>query len=332
MNRVYIIAEAGVNHNGDLNIAKKMIEEAKKAGVDAIKFQTFKTENLVSVYAKKADYQRKATNSNESQFDMLKKLEISFEEFIELKEYADRVEIDFLSTPFDLESFHFLRDLRMPYWKIPSGEITNKPFLREIAKTKVPIIMSTGMSTLEEIQAAIGIFENYLKDEIILLHCNTEYPTPYADVNLRAIEQMRNYFKVGVGYSDHTIGIEAAIGAVALGAVVIEKHFTLDRNLEGPDHKSSIEVDKLSEMVTAIRNVESALGNGKKMPTKSEIKNISAARKSIVAKGNIKKGDIFTENNLMVKRPGDGISPMRWDEIIGKRALRDFKEDEKIEL
>lgn len=330
MSRTYIIAEAGVNHNGEINLAKKMIYEAKKAGADAVKFQTFVAKNLVSRYAPKADYQKKTTDISESQQDMLKNLELSFKEFRFLLEYAKELKIDFLSTAFDEESLAFLKSIDMPYWKIPSGEITNLPYLMEIQQTKKPIILSTGMSTMEEIEMALKVFKDYERNKIVLLHCNTEYPTPFCDVNLNAMNTLKKKFKVKVGYSDHTNGIEVPIAAVALGAVVIEKHFTLDKNMIGPDHKASLEPDELTSMVSAIRNIESSLGNGFKCPSSSEKKNISIARKSIVAKKEIKKGEIFTIENLTVKRPGDGISPMEWFHVIGEKAIKDFNVDEKI--
>lgn len=331
MGRTYIIAEAGVNHNGDFELAKKMILEGKKAGVDAVKFQTFKAGNLVASNAKKADYQLKSTDNKESQQDMLKKLELSFREFCLLKEYAAELDIDFISTPFDEESVDFLDTLNMPFWKIPSGEITNLPYLLKIAKTKKPIILSTGMCTMEEIGEALDIFGDYNREDITLLHCNTEYPTPFEDVNLNAMKTLKEKFHVKVGYSDHTQGIEIPIAAVALGAEVIEKHFTLDKNMPGPDHKASLEPDELKEMVKAIRNIEIALGNGEKYPSESEKKNIAVARKSIVAKKDIKKGDIFTEENITTKRPGNGISPMEWFKVLGRKAIKDFQKDELIE-
>ncbi len=331
MGRTYIIAEAGVNHNGNFELAKKMILEGKKAGVDAVKFQTFIASNLVSSYAKKADYQMKSTDNKESQQDMLKKLELSFQEFHLLKEYAAELNIDFLSTPFDEESIDFLDTLNMPFWKIPSGEITNLPYLLKIAKTKKPIILSTGMSTMEEIAEMLDVFCDYNRNDITLLHCNTEYPTPFQDVNLYAMKTLKEKFHVNVGYSDHTKGIEVPIAAVALGATVIEKHFTLDRNMLGPDHKASLEPGELAEMVKAIRNIESALGNEEKKPSESEKKNILVARKSIVAKKDIKKGDILSEENITTKRPGNGISPMEWFKIIGMKAAKDFQKDELIE-
>lgn len=331
MNRPYIIAEAGVNHNGSLELARKMILEAKKAGADAVKFQTFVSEKLVSQYAPKAEYQIMNTGKTESQLEMLKKLELSFSHFTLLNSYAKEIGIDFLSTPFDLESIEFLCSLEMPFWKIPSGEINNKPYLRRIAQTKLPIILSTGMSTLEEIEEALAIFEDYSRDNITLLHCNTQYPTPYEDVNLLAMTTLREHFHVRIGYSDHTVGIEVPIAATALGAEVIEKHFTLDKSMEGPDHKASLEPIELAAMVSAIGNTARALGDGRKKPSASEAVNRSIARKSIVAAKEIKQGELYTSENLTVKRPGDGISPMRWDEIIGRVADRDYSVDEKIE-
>jgi len=331
---VFIIAEAGVNHNGSLEFAKKLVDAAVEAGADAVKFQTFKAENLVSKEAKKAEYQVKNTGNNESQYDMLKKLELGFDEFIELKRYCDEKGIMFLSTPFDFESIEFLDKLGLEIFKIPSGEITNYPYLREIAKLKKRVILSTGMANLCEIEQAVDVIEKYgtNRENIIILHANTEYPTPMEDVNLKAMLTIKEAFKVNVGYSDHTLGIEVPVAAVAMGAVVIEKHFTLDKNMEGPDHKASLEPDELKAMVKAIRNIETALGNGIKKPSKSESKNIEIARKVIVAKKDIKKGEKFSEENLTVKRAGKGVSPMKWEEIIGKVANRNFKEDEKIEL
>ena len=328
---VYIIAEAGVNHNGSFELACKLVDAAKNAGVDCIKFQTFKSEKLVSYYAQKADYQKSATGDG-SQVDMLKKLELSYDEFIDLKKYCDRIGITFLSTPFDLESIDFLDSLDMPFWKIPSGEITNYPYLVALAKTGKPIVMSTGMCDLEEIREAIKVLTDNGVTDIKLLHCNTEYPTPFEDVNLIAMHTIKNEFGFEVGYSDHTKGIEVPIAAVALGATVIEKHFTLDRNMDGPDHKASLEPTELAEMVKSIRNVEMAMGNGVKEPSPSERKNKAIARKSIVAMKTINKGDIFTEENITVKRPGTGISPMKWNEVIGTEAIRNFDEDELIEL
>lgn len=330
MSQTYIIAEAGVNHNGDFELAKKMVLAASLAGVDAIKFQTFVAQKLVSCYAPKADYQKKTTDNEETQLEMLEKLALSFENFADLKRYAEELNLDFLSTPFDEESLDFLATLEMQCWKIPSGEITNLPYLMKIEQTKMPIILSTGMSTLKEVEEALSIFKNYEPNKITLLHCNTEYPTPYEDVNLHAMKTLKDYFGLEVGYSDHTQGIEVAVAAVALGACIIEKHFTLDNTMPGPDHKASLEPEELKAMVEAIRHIEQALGDGKKIATKSEEKNIKVARKSIVAKVAIDKGTVFTEANLTTKRPGDGISPMKWFEIIGKTALRDYKIDEKI--
>lgn len=329
--RVYIIAEAGVNHNGSFELACKLVDAAKEARVDCIKFQTFKASKLVSHTAQKAEYQ-KATTGDSSQQDMLKKLELSFEEFMALKDYCDRVGICFLSTPFDFDSITFLNSLDMPFWKIPSGEVTNLPYLLAIAQTGKPVIMSTGMCNMEEIEDAVHALRNNGAGEIRLLHCNTEYPTPFEDVNLRAMLTMRDYFGCEVGYSDHTEGIEVPIAAVALGATVIEKHFTLDRNMEGPDHKASLEPGELAKMVSCIRNIEKAIGSGEKIPSPSEQKNIVVARKSIIARRKILKGDILTAENLTVKRPGVGISPMRWFDVLGTRAVRDFEEDEMIEL
>lgn len=328
---VFIIAEAGVNHNGSLQLAKKMAYEAKEAGVDAVKFQTFKSEKLVSRYADKADYQKKTTDASENQLAMLKKLELSYDNFKELKEYCDEIGILFLSTPFDLESIDFLDSIGMSLYKIPSGDITNYPYLVKIAGKGKKVILSTGMCYMDEIEAAVKVLNDNGCNDIVILHCNTEYPTPYKDVNLNAMHEIKEKFNVTVGYSDHTEGIEVPIAAVAMGAKVIEKHFTLDRNMEGPDHKASLEPDTLRQMVTSIRNIELALGNGDKEPSESECKNRDIARKSIVAACGIKKGEYFTESNITVKRPGSGISPMRWNEIIGTKAIRDFQEDEIIE-
>lgn len=328
---VYIIAEAGVNHNGDINLAYQLVDAAKAAGVDCIKFQTFKSENLVSHTAQKAEYQKAATGDS-SQQDMLKQLELSFDEFVSLKEYCDRKGICFLSTPFDFESIEFLNSIEMPFWKIPSGEVTNYPYLVALAKTGKPVVMSTGMCEMQEIEDAIAVLRENGTSDIKLLHCNTEYPTPYEDVNLRAMKALRDAFGVEVGYSDHTKGIEVPIAAVAMGAAVIEKHFTLDRNMEGPDHKASLEPQELKQMVDSIRHIEAALGSGDKKPSPSEKKNMAVARKSIVAAKRIKAGDILTEENITVKRPGNGICPMRWKEVLGTRAVRDFEEDELIEI
>lgn len=332
MNKTLIIAEAGVNHNGNLDFAKKLVDAAKFAGADIIKFQTFISKNVVSKNAKKAEYQKKNQNKEESQLEMVKKLELSFEEFTKLHEYCKIKNIKFMSTAFDFESIEFLYNLGMDTWKIPSGEITNLPYLIKIAKLNKPVILSTGMSTMEDIRSAIQALKENGTRELTVLHCTTEYPTPFNDVNLKAMNTIKNEFEVNVGYSDHTEGIEVPIAAVALGATVIEKHFTLDKSMEGPDHKASLEPDELKAMVDSIRNIELALGDGMKQPAESEKKNMAVARKSIIASKDIKAGEIFTEANLTVKRPGDGISPMRWFDIIGKVASRDFEEDELIEL
>ena len=332
MEKVYIIAEAGDNHNGDFNTALKLVDVAKRAGADCVKFQTFVTEEIISKYAEMAEYQKKNTGKEESQFEMVKRLELSFDEFRKIKEYCDRVGIQFLSTPFDLKSVDFLNELGVPFFKIPSGEITNYPYLIKIAHTGKPVVMSTGMCEPDEILAAINVLEKNGSGEITLLHCNTEYPTPLKDVNLYAMRTMKKMFGKKVGYSDHTKGIEVPVAAVALGACVIEKHFTLDKNMPGPDHKASLEPDELGRMVKNIRNIEIALGDGVKRVSESERKNIAIARKSIVARRNIQEGEILTEENLSVKRPGTGINPMQWMEVLGTRAVRDFKEDELIEI
>lgn len=330
--KTYIIAEAGVNHNGQMDLAYKLIDKAVEAGADCIKFQTFKSQNLVSKFAEKAAYQRNKLNDDESQLDMIKKLELRFDDFIDLKKYANKKGIEFCSTPFDMESISFLHDLKMPFWKIPSGEITNLPYLEKIAKFDEPIIMSTGMCNINEVTQAIEVLRKYSTKKIIVLHCNTEYPTPYKDVNLMAMKDLQMNTNCEVGYSDHTLGIEIPIAAVTLGAKVIEKHFTLDKTLEGPDHMSSLDPDELKAMVEGIRHVEIAIGDGYKRISQSEMKNIHVARKSIVASKSIKKGETFDINNLTCKRPGNGISPMKWYEIIGQKAIRDFNEDELIEI
>ena len=333
MKHVLIIAEAGVNHNGSMELAKQLIDAAADAGVDYVKFQTFKTENLVTKEAKQAEYQQRNAQ-DDSQYAMLKKLELSQEQHYELIDYCKQRGVRFLSTAFDFESVDFLHSLNLGVWKIPSGEITNYPYLKKIAQYGEPVILSTGMSTNEDVDAAIkALCDNGLKrEQMTLLHCNTEYPTPMQDVNLRAMNAMRERFGVKVGYSDHTKGIEVPIAAVALGAEVIEKHFTLDKSLPGPDHKASLEPQELKAMVSAIRNIEQALGDGEKHVSDSERKNMPIARKSIVAARDIKQGELLTEDNLTTKRPGNGISPMRWEEVIGMKAIRDFKIDELIEL
>lgn len=332
MNKVIIIAEAGVNHNGDINLAKKMVDAIKEAGADYIKFQTFNPEKLVSRYAQKAEYQKKETGSGETQLEMLQKLALPYIDFVELKKYCESKEIGFLSTPFDMDSIDELIKMNIDFWKIPSGEITNMPYLEKIGNTHKKIVMSTGMCNMEEIKAAVDILQKSGSGEIVLLHCNTQYPTPYEDVNLKAMKTIAMETGLQVGYSDHTKGIEVPIAAVALGAKVIEKHFTLDRNMEGPDHKASLEPNELKAMVSAIRNIEMALGDGKKTVSKSEIENLKVVRKSIVASKIIKKGETLTYGNITTKRPGTGISPMRWNEIIGTQAIRDFEEDELIEI
>jgi len=329
---VYIIAEAGDNHNGDFHLALKLIDVAVGSGADCVKFQTFVTEEVISRRAKKAEYQKASTGSDESQFEMVKKLELSFKDFQDLNAYCQSKRIQFLSTPFDLPSIAFLDTLDMPFWKIPSGEVTNLPYLLAIAKTKKPVVMSTGMCDMTEIKAAMEVLRANGTPKITLLHCNTEYPTPFEDVNLRAMLTMKEHFGVDVGYSDHTKGIEVPIAAVAMGATIIEKHFTLDRNMQGPDHKASLEPQELADMVKSIRNIEKSLGNGVKVPSPSERKNIEIARKSIVARCTIKKGDFLTEKNITTKRPGNGISPMRWFEVLGTKAIHDFGEDDLIEI
>ena len=329
MNKVMIIAEAGVNHNGDMNLAKKLIETAKDAGADYVKFQSFKAEKLVSKYAIKADYQKQTTDSNESQFDMIKKLELSEEDHLILLKYCKDLGIGFSSSPFDIDGIGYLDSLGVDFFKVPSGELNNLPYLRELKKFNKPIILSTGMANLKEVEEALEILKN---KEVTVLQCNTEYPTPMDDVNLNAMLTMRNNFKIKVGYSDHTLGIEVPIAAVALGATVIEKHFTLDKKMEGPDHRASLEPSELKQMISSIRNIEKALGSGIKEASKSEAKNINIARKSIIAARPITAGEIFNESNITIKRPGSGISPMKWDNVIGKISKRDFKADELIEL
>lgn len=334
MNQVIIIAEAGVNHNGSYNRAINLIDTAKFCDVDYIKFQTFKAVKIANRFAQQAEYQKRNLNEESSQIEMLRKLELSESEFINLNRYCIKSGIRFMSTPFDLESIDFLAELGMDYMKVPSGEITNLPYLRKIATKKIPVIMSTGMCRLGEIEDALDILYNggISVDDITLLHCNTEYPTPMVDVNLRAMDTLRSAFGTKVGYSDHTKGIEVPIAAVAMGATVIEKHFTLDKDLPGPDHVASLDPTELKAMVDAIRNIERAVGTSGKRVSSSERKNIEIARKSIVASRCINAGEIFTEENLTVKRPGNGISPMKWDYVIGKCAVRDFQEDELIEI
>lgn len=332
MNKVFIIAEAGVNHNGSIELAKKLIDVASESGVDAVKFQTFKAENLVSKNAQKAEYQKQTTDKNESQFDMIKKLELDVDTHKELMLYCKTKNIMFLSTPFDHDSIDLLSNLGLEIFKIPSGEITNLPYLRHIGKLDKKVILSTGMADIGEIEDALDVLITCgtKKENIIVLHANTMYPTPMEDVNLKAMVTIGNTFDIAFGYSDHTLGIEVDIAAVAMGACCIEKHFTLDKTMEGPDHKASLEPDELKVMVKAIRNIEKALGSYVKKPSKSEIPNMKIGRKSIVAKIDIKKGEILSENNIAIKRPGNGISPMRWDEIIGTISTKDYKEDDLI--
>lgn len=332
---VLIIAEAGVNHNGSMEIAKKLVDAAVAAGADIVKFQTFKAERLVSKNAKKAEYQKKNMgDGNDSQFEMLKKLELSKLDHEELIAYCHQRGIRFWSTAFDFESMDYLHSLNLGLWKIPSGEITNYPFIRKIASYREPVIMSTGMCDETDIRNAIQVLKQYGigKELITILHCNTQYPTPYKDVNLKAMLTIKKEFGIRIGYSDHTQGIEVPIAAVALGAEVIEKHFTLDRNLPGPDHKASLEPAELKAMVSAIRNIEQALGDGIKKVSDSERANMAVSRKSIVAACPIKKGEIFTEENLTVKRPGNGISPMKWQEVVGTTATKDYQEEDLIEV
>ena len=330
--KVFIIAEAGVNHNGSLDLAKKLIDVASESGADAVKFQTFKAEKLVSKNAQKADYQKQTTNKTESQFDMIKKLELDMDTHKELIAYCETKNIMFLSTPFDHDSIELLNDLGLEIFKIPSGEITNLPYLRHIGKLNKKVILSTGMADIGEIEDALDILINTgtKKENITILHANTMYPTPMEDVNLKAMVTIGNTFDIAFGYSDHTLGIEVDIAAVALGACCVEKHFTLDKMMEGPDHKASLEPHELKSMIKAIRNIELALGSCVKKPSKSEIPNMQIARKSIVAKIEIKKGDKLSEENITIKRPGNGINPMRWDEVVGTIAAKDYKEDELI--
>lgn len=332
--KVLIIAEAGVNHNGDFELACRLADAAKKAGADIVKFQTGVPEKVISTFAEQAEYQAANTGRKESQLDMVRRIMLPAEAFEPLRDYCRSIGIEFLSTPFDLDSIDTLRPLQMDAVKVPSGEITNLPYLRKIAGMGLPVIMSTGMSRPGEIDDALEVLRaNGVKDEdITLLHCNTEYPTPYEDVNLRAMQTLQRAFGLKVGYSDHTRGIEVPVAAVALGAKVIEKHFTLDRNMDGPDHKASLEPDELAQMVRSIRHIEAALGDGRKRVSNSERKNIPIARKSLVAARPIRKGERFSEENITVKRPGDGLSPMLYDMVLGLEAPRDFGYDELIEV
>ena len=334
MNKTFIIAEAGVNHNGKIDLAYKLIDAAVEAGADAIKFQTFIPENVVSRFAKKAEYQQKTTDASESQFEMIKKLALSYDDHKKILKYCENKKIKFLSSPFDLESIDFLNKLGLDIFKIPSGEIINLPYLRRVGSLNKKIIMSSGMANLGEVESALDILTNSgtKKENITILHCTTNYPCPYTEVNLKAMLTLKEAFKLPVGYSDHTLGIEVAVAAVSLGSTVIEKHFTLDKNMEGPDHKASLDPNGLKAIVKAIRNIEEAMGDGIKKPNKSEIEIMKVVRKSIVASKDIKKDEIFSDDNITVKRPGTGISPMRWDEVIGKKAIKDYKEDELIKL
>ena len=329
---VTIIAEAGVNHNGDLEMAKKMALTAKECGADIVKYQTAVPELVVSRFAEKAEYQKETTDAAERSLDMIRKLHFSFEGHRELKEYCDEIGIQYLSAPFDIPSVRFLGTLGLPLIKIPSGEITNLPYLEEVAKLKTPVLLSTGMSTLNEITDALGILDDNGCPEATVLHCNTQYPTPYEDANLSAMLELFDQFGLPVGLSDHTPGWECDVAATVLGATVIEKHFTLDKSLPGPDQKASLDPAEFKAMVDAVRHVEAALGDGRKHVTASEAPNKPIARKSIVAAKAIHAGEVFTTDNLTTKRPGDGITPMRWYEVLGQTAKRDFAEDEKIEL
>ena len=329
---ILIIAEAGVNHNGSLEMAKQMARTAKECGADAVKYQTAVPELVVSRFAQKAEYQKASTGAGESQLEMIRRLHFGFDAHRELKEYCDQIGIQYLSAPFDLPSVRFLAGLGLPAMKVPSGEITNLPYLEAVAAAGIPVILSTGMSTLPEIANALRVLKEGGCPGVTILHCNTEYPTPYRDANLTAMRQLREAFGLPVGLSDHTPGWECDVAAAALGAVVIEKHFTLDKALPGPDHQASLCPDELAAMVAAVRNTEAALGSGQKAVSQSEAKNKPIARKSIVAARAIPAGERFTEENLTTKRPGDGISPMRWHEVLGQTARRDFAEDEPIEL
>jgi len=331
---VLIIAEAGVNHNGELELAKKLIQEAANAGANVVKFQTFRADSLVTNTATKADYQLASTDPRESQQAMIRRLELSEGMHLEIIKECKRLNIIFASTGFDEASVDFLVEQGIDFLKIPSGEITNLPYLRNVGSRNLPVILSTGMATMEEVGQALNILTSsgLEKSKITVLHCNTEYPTPFEDVNLRAMISIKEVLGVEVGYSDHTRGIEVPIAAVAMGATVIEKHFTLDRSMDGPDHAASLEPEELKQMVSAIRNIEKTMGDGVKKPSKSEGKNINVARRSIVASKNIKAGEKFTEDNLAVKRPGTGISPLQWDELLGLEAKKDFLADDLISI
>lgn len=333
MNKVYIIAEAGVNHNGDKHLAFKLCDAAKEAGVDAVKFQTWKTEKIVTKRAALAEYQEKnISDKGASQYEMLKQLELSYDEFIEVRDYCNQIGIQFLSTPDTEEDMAFLLGLGIPVLKIGSGEVTNIPFLRAIGKRRQNVILSTGMSTLGDVEKAYNTLMESGAKEVALLHCTTNYPCPYNEVNLQAMQTLKVAFKCQVGYSDHTMGIEVPIAAVAMGAEIIEKHFTLDKNMEGPDHKASLDPQELKQMVLSIRNIEKAMGDGIKRPNASEQKNAEVVLKRIIAKEPIRKGDLLGEDNLALLRSSEGIPAKYWDLIVGKPAKRDYKEDEPIEL
>lgn len=332
LDRVFIIAEAGVNHNGDLERALRLVDAAAQAGADAVKFQTFQAESITSKAAPLATYQKKNGAEADSQFEMLKKLELSEQDHEVLRKYAQEKNILFFSTGFDIPSLHLLKKMGLSLFKVPSGEITNLPYLEVMAELAEEVIISTGMSSVHEVQDAVKVFldRGFSKEDLVVLHCNTEYPTPFEDVHLRAMAQLGQTLGVRYGYSDHTLGIEIPIAAAALGAVVLEKHFTLDKNLPGPDHRASLDPNELKAMVEGIRRIEKALGQSEKKPSPSELKNIGVARKSIVTAKSIKKGDLFTTENLTTKRPGTGLSPMKWHAVLGTPALRDYEEDELL--
>ncbi|MCR4617420.1 MAG: N-acetylneuraminate synthase [Lachnospiraceae bacterium] len=332
MNNVVIIAEAGVNHNGRLDLALKLVDAAAEAGADYVKFQTFKSNKLTVKEAPKAEYQKQTTDSAETQQDMLKRLELTDEMHRTIKNHCDKKGIKFLSTPFDTDSLEYLVELGVDCIKLSSGDITNYELLRAVGKTGKDVILSTGMSTMEDVEDAFKVLKRFGTQRIILLHCNTQYPTPFSDVNLRAMLSLKEKFGCDVGYSDHTLGTEVPVAAVAMGASVIEKHFTLDKTMDGPDHKASLEPGELKSMVSQIRNIEMALGTGDKTPSDSEKGNMKVARKSIVAKCDISEGECFTEENITAKRPGSGISPMKWDNLIGKSAKKSYKEDDIIDI
>lgn len=332
MEKTLIIAEAGVNHNGSVEAAMQLAMAAKEAGADAVKYQTCIPELVVSRFAEKAEYQKRETGAGQSQLEMIRKLHFDWNGHRRVKQFCDAIGIQYLSTAFDLPSIDFLETLDMPFHKVPSGEITNLPYLERIAATGRPVLVSTGMCEMEEVEQAVTVLKTGGCGELTLLHCNTEYPTPYEDANLRAMRALQKRFNCKVGYSDHTAGVTAAVAAVALGACVIEKHFTLDKTQPGPDHKASLEPQELTLLCRAVRDTEKLLGGGEKHVTQSEAKNRAVARKSIVALQYITRGEVFTEENLTVKRPGTGVSPMRWHEVLGKKAPRDFEEDECIEL